>query len=259
MSKNKDEHFEALSMDKSHAHGEDNGCVTRCVHEEKAGKRTCKFTGHDYKTNGFNYQKGAEADWYNLPIHQEDSDARKRFNAIFTTPFKQEWRDPSKKAEAWYMGAGPYGHINFIASGRWPWSNNAHHLIPVDDVLSKVLDLDQLKLLQQAKYNVNKGINILYLPNSTRHASLFQLLKHPRYHSTYSMDVRNRVKAIKDKLNEAADEDEAGHPQVNEKTVGKLGEQLHAFSGRLRKQIRAAGIKSPGAHLNELASLVTIR
>lgn len=260
MSTQKDEHFEALSKDKSHVAGEDNGCVTRCVYEEKNGKRECQFAGHDYKTNGFNYQKDCdEANWYNLPIHEEGSDARKRFDAVFTTAFKQAWRDPSKKAEAWYMGGGPYGHINFVASGRWPWSNNAHHLIPVDDVLSKVLDFDQLKLLQQAKYNVNKGINIIYLPNSTRHATLFQLLKHPRYHSTYSKDVRTRVTSIRNQLCEGADEDEDGHPQLNEKTVGKLGEQLHAFSGRLRKQIRAAGIKSPGAHLNELASLVTIR
>ena len=260
MSPQKDEHFEALSTDKSHVEGEENGCVTRCVYEQKNGKRECRFAGHDYKTNGFNHQKdGAEAAWYNLPIHEEGSDARARFDAIFTTPFKQAWRDPSKKEKAWYMGDGPYGHINFVASGRWPWANNAHHIVPVDDVLSKVLDLDQLALLQQAKYNVNKGINIIYLPNSSRHATLFQLLKHPRYHSTYSRDVRVRVEAIKDNLNEAADEDEDGHPQVNEHTVSRLGEQLHTFSGRLRKQIRAAGIKSTGAHLNELASIVPIR
>ncbi|CAM3942183.1 hypothetical protein G4177_09360 [Corallococcus sp. ZKHCc1 1396] len=260
MSAKKDEHFEALATDTSHVAGEDSGCVTRCVYEEAGGKRKCRFDGHDYKSNGFNYQQGCgEAAWYNLPIHEKDSDARRRFDAAFTTAFKQEWRDPSKRAEAWHMGAGPYGHINFIASGHWPWPNNAHHLIPVDDVLSKVLDFDQRKLLQQAKYNVNKGINILYLPNRVQHATLFQLLRHPRYHSTYSKDVRNRVTAIREQLEEAADEEQEGHPQFEEKTIGKLGDQLHAFSGRLRKQIRAAGIKRPGAHLNELASLVTIR
>ncbi|ABF88068.1 hypothetical protein MXAN_7134 [Myxococcus xanthus DK 1622] len=255
-----EEHFEALSNDKSHVAGESNGCVTRCVYETQGGKRKCKFAGHDYKENGFNFQKSSdEVNWYNLPIHEDGSEARKRFDSIFVTSFKQAWRDPSKRADAWHMGSGPYGHINFIASGRWPWSNNAHHIIPVDDVLSKVLNFDQLKLLQQAKYNVNKGVNIIYLPNSTRHAQLFQLLKHPKYHSTYSKDVRTRVNAIRDQLTQATDEDEAGHPKLNEKTVPLLGAQLDAFSLRMRKKIREAGVKSPGAHLNELASLVTIR
>ncbi|MFL5349317.1 MAG: AHH domain-containing protein [Hyalangium sp.] len=256
-----DEHFVALEYDDSHVKDED-GCVTRCIYEEKDGKRKCKFPSHDYRENGFNYQKGcAEVKWYNLPIHEKGSDAQKRFHAVFTTAFKQVWRDPSKREKAWYMGDGPYAHINFISGGWWPWGNNAHHLIPVDDALNDetVLNFDQRKLLQQAKYNVNKGINIIYLPTGTRHATLFQLLKHPRYHSTYSQAVRTRVKAVRDNLTKGADEDEDGHPQLNEQTVGKLGEQLHAFSGRLREQIRAAGIKSPGAHLNELARLVPVR
>ncbi|WNG43132.1 hypothetical protein F0U60_02730 [Archangium minus] len=262
MSTQKDEHFEALSTDKSHVAGEDNGCVTYCVYEEGKGRRTCKFTGHNYRENGFNYQKGCdEANWYNLPIHEEGSDARKRFNELFSkTPIKQKWRDPRETKEAWYMGGNSnLKDTNFISGGWYPWPNNAHHLIPVNDVLSKVLDFDQLKLLQQAKYNVNKGINIIFLPTRTRHATLFQLLKHPRYHSTYSKEVRIRVKQLRNRLNKGADKEQDGHPQLNEETIGKLGEQLHAFSGRLRKQIRAAGIKSPGAHLNELASLVTIR
>ncbi|MBM7115812.1 AHH domain-containing protein [Archangium primigenium] len=258
--KKKNEHFEALTTHESHVHGEDNGCVTKCVYKKENKKWKCAFTGHNYRENGFNYQKNCdEVNWYNLPIHQEGSDARRRFDDIFTTAFKQAWRDPSKKANAWYMGDGPYGHINFVASGWWPWRNNAHHLIPVDDALSKVLDLSKRILLQQAKYNVNKGINIIILPTSARHAKLFQLLKHPCYHRTYSMEVRNRMIAIRDCLNEAADEDKAGHPQINEQTLGKFGEQLHALSGRLRKQIREAGIKSPGADLDELANLVVIR
>ncbi|WP_141617121.1 AHH domain-containing protein [Myxococcus sp. AB036A] len=254
------EHFEALSNDKSHVAGEDNGCVTRCIYETQSGKMVCTFKGHGYKENGFNYQKGChEADWYNLPIHEEGSDARKRFNAIFSTAFKQEWRDPSKRAQAWYMGAGPYGHLNFVGSGRWPWSNNAHHIVPVDDVLSKLLTVDELKTLQQAKYNVNKGINIIYLPNGTRHATLFQLLKHPRYHSTYSMDVRARVNSIRKSLTAAADKEREKHPEATPETLPRLGEQLHAFSNRTRQDIRDAGVMEPGAHLNKLFELLDSR
>jgi len=255
-----DEHFTALAKHESHVTGENNGCVTRCVYEDRGGKRVCTFSGHDYAKNGFDYQKGCdEVDWYNLPIHDKGSDARKRFDGIFDKAFAQPWRDPTQKEKAWYMGDGPYAHINFVSGGHWPWPNNAHHLIPVDDVLSEKLNLEERMLLQQAKYNINKGINIIYLPRNTRHSKLFQLLRHPKYHSTYSKDVRTRVEAIKDQLSKAADKDENGHPQLNEKTMGKLGDQLHAFSGRLRKKIREAGIKSPGSHLNELASLVSIR
>ncbi len=253
------EHIQKLQRDESHQGGEENGCVTRCVYEKNStGRWVCQYKGHNYRENGFNYQKVPEAEWYNLPIHEEGSEAQRRFKEIFATPFRQWWRDPLRNAKAWYMGDGPYAGLNFIGSGAWPWSNNAHHIVPVGDVLSKVLQ-DRLLLLQQAKYNVNKGVNIIYLPNRTRHATLFQLLKHPKYHSTYSADIRQRVESIRETLEEGADPEENGHPQLNEKTVPLLGEQLHAFSLRTRKKIREAGIKEPGAHINDLARLVSIR
>ncbi|MCP3168886.1 AHH domain-containing protein [Myxococcus qinghaiensis] len=254
-----DEHVPELEHDESHQQDSD-GCVTRCLFEGKGARRVYKFPSHDHKKMGFDYQVSHGEDaWYNLPIHQQGSSARKRFQAIFTTPFAHAWRDPSKRAEVWYMNAGPYKDLNFKGSYMWPWGNNAHHVIPVDDALSKVFKYDHLKILQQAKYNVNAGGNILYLPTSPRHGELFQLLTHPKYHSTYSMEVRTRLKSIKHRLDEAADPEKKDHPDVTQKTIANIVTQLNTFSATMRKEIREAGVLKPGAHLNELANILAPR
>ncbi|HEY8927096.1 MAG TPA: AHH domain-containing protein [Polyangia bacterium] len=252
------EHMEDLTAHESHQPGEGNGCVTRCLYTEKNGKLVCNFAGHNHKENGFNYQKAAESSWYNLDLFHA-GEAQDRFRAIFTVPFKQAHRDPLRTDKVWHMGAGPYAGLNFIGSDWWPYVNNAHHIVPVDDVLSKILDEEELKVLQIGKYNVHKGVNIIYLPKSSRHGRLYYLLKHPKYHSTYSMQVRNQVKAIKARLKQAADDENEGHPEVTEENAPQLGDQLHSFSLRTRKDIRAAGELQPGAHLNELYNLISSR
>lgn len=253
------DHIAELTAAESHQPGEQNGCVTRCVYEERNGRQVCAFAGHNHKENGFNYQLAAESDWYNLDLFNP-GEAQDRFKQIFTKTFKQAWRDPLKVDMVWHMGAGPYAALNFIGSDWWPWTNNAHHIVSVDDVLSKCLTVEQLKVLQQGKYNVHKGVNVIYLPKSSRHGRLYFLLKHPKYHSTYSADVRRQVDAIVRRIEEAADkEKEDGHPEVNPDNVPKLGEQLDAFSARMRKDLREAGIKSPGEHLNELFRIMSSR
>lgn len=109
------------------------------------------------------------------------------------------------------------------------------------------------EVLQAGRYNVHKGVNIIYLPKWTRHSSLFLLPKHPNYHSTYSADVKAKVEEIADELNEAAETaDEKGHPKVNKENAPRLGNRLHAFSRIMRRQLREFGKQHPGSHINAL-------
>ncbi|NVI96618.1 AHH domain-containing protein [Myxococcus sp. AM009] len=252
MSGDNEDHIEKLKTDESHQDGEGNGCVTRCIWERQGGKFVCKKAGHDHKENGFNYQLANEADWYNLDFYNP-GEARQRFEQIFNTPIKAAYRDPTKVDKVWYMGAGPYSHLNFKGSDWWPWANNAHHIIPVDDVLTSLLKFDELQLLQQAKYNVHKGVNIIYLPKSERRSRLYQLPRHPKYHSTYSRDVRLAVDRVKLKLTKAKDsEDKKNHKAVTKETAPDLANHLHQFSKRTRADLREFGLSSPGSHINQL-------
>lgn len=254
-----DDHLMALEADVNHVKGEANGCVTNCVYvtvkEGKKEKYVCQFDGHDYRENGYEYTIGKddEKSWYNIDLTTGPKLAL--FVNLYgggkhPSPYKK--KSPTDEKELWWIGgsSGQCSSSNYKNS-YWPWPNEAHHIIPVLEGLHKRFELDELRLLLEAKYNVNRGPNIIILPCRKRLATLYELPSH-WYHSTYSMNVRKKLKSIKQTLAQAQSDDEEGHPEVTKENKENVAKELESFSEDMRKQIRNYGVKNAGGRINDV-------
>jgi hypothetical protein len=238
----KGRHLAALVLSKTHQPGEENGCVTRCL---RSGR---KYEGHDYRKNGFNYQLKNESEWYNLDFHVKGSEARKRLENEATRLDWGKLSNPMSNSHAWDMKEGGQ---NF-RSGGYPWGkygNAAHHIVPVGSLYDAFQQ--DLRILQRAKYNINKGINIIILPTRGPYDKIYQLPTHLGKHKTYSNAVHLRLRGMKEALSRAKSRP-GGHPELAEKTAENWKSQLEQFSLTMRRAMRKAAIVKAQAGQQEI-------
>lgn len=245
----------ALQVSETHQPGEENGCVTKCLYTatatSKAGKPSkfvCEYEGHGYIDNGWSYTVANNKAWYNIDFTQQPH--KDEFFAILgKKKRKQVWRDPTRTQGAWFIGDGPYGTVNYKSGKYWPFSNEGHHIVPTGALFDAFADnIDHLEMLQKGKYNINRGVNIIFLPKREPHGRLLKLLCHPDNHPSYSKKVKNEINKLKDELAESAEEEE--HPELKEEDAPKLGQELEAFSKRMRVELKKQGERQPGMPIN---------
>ena len=163
-----------------HQTGEANGCIFRCSRK-----------GHIYRENGYEYAKNTLDKWYKKDFHTGDGRIRADTELGKHVTFINKHRDPRSSQNIWHIGDGKYGHLNY-RKGYWPYTNQAHHILPIGaliDAFEKDDEFYKLQWLLQAKYNINIGLNIIILPTEEKPAKLMQMLTHPSNHPKYSKAV----------------------------------------------------------------------
>lgn len=261
----KNEHLAEIKTRDTHVAGEENGCVTRCVWtspRQYPFERKCLFEGHDHKKNAVTYHTANDRHWYNLPFHKEGNRARKRLEAALGFRYQPKVKETKKSlaagkkiemgirmagrddknnplitAGAWDLGKGD----NFKKGGKQarPWSHQAHHLIPTD-ALYQAFE-DDTPLLQQLKYNINKGLNVMVLPTRPMMGWVYLLPAHVNSHPGYSRVVETRVKSVRGKVGKQQAKTD-GHPELSDKQSKPWKSQLENISTSLRKLLRKTGL-----------------
>ena len=192
-----DKHFAKLSKQAAHKNGK--GCVSK--HEDGMTKSPCS-----YRTNGVEDAKSATSDagrtkrdYYEwdftkpankarLPVvYKEHKIGQKRTAASLLTR-----KDPRVKKEAWCFDEGQ----NFL-NAFTPYNHNHHHIMPWT-CLNARLKYEEIRLLQEAEYNLNDGDNMILLPCNPKFGIALKLPAHPYGHPTYNADVKTIVNQLKE-------------------------------------------------------------
>jgi hypothetical protein len=237
----KERHLARLKTKDSHQEGEEKGCVTRCIwvyRKPPDYRPRCLFAGHNHKENAIKYHVANDRSWYNPAF--ERGRARKRLEAqakVINLNRKADKNNPILTPGAWDMGLTG---ANFWSASTKPWSHEAHHIIPTD-VLYQAFKED-LGLLQQLTYNINKGINIIILPTRREYGKIYLLPAHVNSHPGFSKLVKARIKSVRDGAGEQQAKTE-GHPDMSETQNKPWKSQLEQHSKSLRKKLRKEGIR----------------
>ncbi|WP_158623425.1 AHH domain-containing protein [Corallococcus sp. CA053C] len=105
-----------------------------------------------------------------------------------------------------------YG-MNF-QSGRSPYSNQGHHLLPEEALSPRYLSSEQLRMIQGVDYDINNGENIIFLPVKPRDTEMHRLPYHSGSHPNYTRQVDGDMAEVKDILDSALAKDKE-HKQWN--------------------------------------------
>ncbi len=244
------DHLEKTRDHKDHVPGEENGCLIRCFKYGKDDRKGKK--GHSYRHNGRVYQEANESSYYNLDFTSEEN--KKRLERIFgKKKIKCAGGDPRDRQDAWHMKTGAnYCHY------KTPWHNVGHHVIPINTIGKVFPKTEELELLLSAKYNVNRGINIIILPSQYKFAEAMQLPTHPGGHPSYDSQVETMLNSIRQRVKKAEDPERKDHPELTPENVPGITRDIEAFAKRLRKVVLGGYSKvRHGSSVNKFRFLST--
>lgn len=99
--------------------------------------------------------------------------------------------------------------FNFFASFM-PYTNEAHHLVPVEAIAAG-FNKSQLALLGKLPFNINHGQNIIFLPKKTKDTPIHGLPQHSGSHPQYNALVKGDLATLRGQL--VAKEEEECKPE----------------------------------------------
>jgi hypothetical protein len=234
-----DDHLEKTRDHKLHVEGEENGCLLRCFAYGKDDPKGTK--GHSHRLNGRIYQEKNEHSRYNLDFTSGEN--RARLESIFGRDGPRcDGGDPRHRTDACHY--------------RAPWPNVAHHVVPIN-VIGKVFPkLEELELLLFAKYNVNRGLNVVILPYGHEYARAMQLPVHRGSHPAYDTQVEKMLSRIRKRIKKAEAPEREGHPELTKENVPGIVSDIEGFATRLRKVLLGGYSKARhGPSVNEFRFL----
>ncbi|RYZ43013.1 MAG: hypothetical protein EOO71_05435 [Myxococcaceae bacterium] len=229
-----DEHIDALKNKKdAHRGGEMNGCIWR----------VCGLKGHKYPENGRSYIQANHRKIYELDF-THGADHTRVTNVMRVYGSYSAHRNPITRVNRWWFGQGS----NF-QNGHWPWSNQLHHILPIQS-LQEGLEKNPtaIELLLRAGYNINRGVNIIILPTHERDGFVMRLPCHCGAHTSYNAHVSQIINKVSRRILKAA-APEGTHPTQEE--MRGIKDDLETWSAREFLVIIAWGRKYPGAKLND--------
>ena len=238
MSDNK--HFKELKKDESHVTGDKSGCLWRC------GKN-----GHKHRENGKAYlesHKGKLGRYYNHNFSSSTNKARKRIDHVMEDKiYTSKSKDPRNKEKLWHIGEG-----NNFGSGKLPWVNNAHHILPCAAVRNAFSGIGEFEILLKGKYNINAGENIIYLPKKTKDGKIMEMVTHPGSHPAYNASIETLIQSkIKPKIKKARDKKLKGHGPLSEKDIPKLKKVINAETENIMLNTLKYGKIGAGITVNQ--------
>jgi len=271
---------------------DDAGCLTGHLasFRDFGNKKSCNYRWQCYEENKVNKKISLRLHTYEKRFPA----ARVRTDLTISNP--KDWLIQycffvtKPQFGDWHIG-GPYRDIRrstfrgsrpTIKEGEnftralWPYYNNAHHIIPKGTLRRMIAELDNEQsglsdIVQQAllkvKYNVNHGLNLIFLPMDKRIGSILRLPRHLerralKSHPVYDDYVAARL-AVEDEetktlskiMNEYADlaknaQTESQDPhEIPDAELSKA--QLEELSGTLLTLILAWGAAGTGASLDD--------
>lgn len=100
------------------------------------------------------------------------------------------------------------GRQNF-RTGYLPYSNQAHHILPIEAFYEKKWTARHLAIVMASGYNINRKSNLIYLPQcyGRLHLMRFHFLPdHSKGHSAYNIRVIKKLDAVHRLVDEALEE-----------------------------------------------------
>ena len=141
--------------------------------------------------------------------------------------------------------------------GRWPFTNQAHHIIPIS-AFHHTFDFFECIWCQQCGYNINGGENIIILPAEERVGKAMRMLIHPTSHKDYNSAVQSELNKVKGEFARAKDDEEEGHYPLEEEDMPKVKDELEQFSKDTMYDIFCAGEEQPGSEM-KIVSILSAR
>jgi hypothetical protein len=196
---NADKHVKELKPDESH----EKGCVTK--HEGTFKKDRCS-----YRYNGYEQMKGSHEELYHVDFKgsvvnkarlPKDLPSEYKLGMAGGKALATNWRtadDPRFEKEAWWFTKD----CNF-KTAYLPYNHNYHHILPFASL--KQLSYEELKILQEAEYNLNDQWNMIILPCLDTYGFAMLLPAHPYGHTKYNKAVKKIVNKIKQTVSEQAE------------------------------------------------------
>ncbi len=89
-------------------------------------------------------------------------------------------------------------HLENFLSGKAPYKNQAHHMLPQS--FNKLLSDDINTLCKKVKYNINRGENIIFLPEYDVDGGFHDLPYHLGSHGGYNKEVLKDADKLGDLL-----------------------------------------------------------
>jgi len=91
--------------------------------------------------------------------------------------------------------------------GQSPYSNQGHHLLPVEAFTETIFKGWTMEVLRAVPYDINEGTNIIFLPSRQRDSEFHQLPSHQGCHPSYTEQVVEDMKKVQKKLSKVKKED----------------------------------------------------
>ena len=190
-------HFEKAGFKKAH----ETGCVEKC----RGGRDAYVKSGHAhaYRSNGHEEAKETARDIYDVDFTSPINE--KRLTAILGNSYSEKAHgrgvrrkvaDPRERKDAWFLDPEPH-----FQKGYSPYNHDSHHMIPCES-LAECFVPDELRLLMQAGYNVNRGTNVIILPKKEKIGQALMLPVHYSNHAQYSEFVMAQLQSIRFMLTE---------------------------------------------------------
>lgn len=221
--------LDELHLDPASTKPDDGACLTGHLasYKDKKNEKSCNYRWQCYVENQANSKISRRLHTYvgRFP------EARRRSD--FTVRNPKDWLMdycffvPKPEFGDWHIG-GPYRDITrrsfrgrevTIAEGEnftralWPYFNNAHHIIPKGTLKRMIAEQGEdasniiQKALLKAKYNVNHGYNMIFLPMDKKIGSVLRLPRHLERRALQSHPVYDDYVRLKNKLNLKEEQD----------------------------------------------------
>jgi hypothetical protein len=224
-------HFAKKPYKKAH----EKGCVTKC----RGGREAYSKSGHKhaYRSEAHTWAKANAAAIYNVDFTLLPN--RKRLDAIFGNSVsekahgkgvRRKLSDPRESSRVWRLDHS----INF-QKGYRPYNHDSHHMVPCEG-LAEAFEAEELLLLMEAEYNINRGENMIILPKKEKVGQALRLPVHYSNHTQYTEFVRAQLQSIKFVVGK-----EKQNHEITDDNKQKVREEIETLEPELREVLLALG------------------
>lgn len=199
---------------------------------------------HEYLSENQNRQK-----YFNMDLNGRKDRLRKSIPEEYVVEVLMENSGFNQRPENFSSTAKLDDSVKYATSSKsgeretsgcaFPYTWNGHHMIPCGAFylseksgggVRNILTDEQYALLLMSDYDVNRGSNLIPLPDKEPGCqAIHDMLMHPSGHEKYTTMVKEKIKEISKILDELAKESEEPHPLVPE----DISEELESIEDEL--------------------------
>jgi hypothetical protein len=206
-------------------------------HAKNSGKNLAKLARDSkYRTSGYSTIKGDGSKrlrYGNLQLIQEVLQERQtRVSPATDSAGRHVPPGSIPHARRYVFVHGP----NFKIGGS-PYANQAHHMLPQEAFTDTYLTSEQREIMNQVKYDLNNGKNIIFLPESESATAFHDLPSHSGSHDKYTRIVVADMGEIKAALNKGLETD----PDHKNYSPQDIRDQLYTLQDKYWRYLTTCG------------------